>query len=220
MGDKGAKLKVESALRAVERREAARATCGFWSMLGRVSSPRPRAPPAERLELNATASSILGFLAKAGPMTGWDLAARIEEVIGDFWNVTRSQIYRELKDLAQQGLVTSMKAGPRDRQPYRITDAGKKAFVRWIAERPGPPNMRLPLVLQVFFAESVPPEDLAKSLAGLRAYHEDRLTVYQGFEREVEPGTGAHDALRLGLMFQRMMIAWIDSLQKKRKARP
>jgi len=80
--------------------------------------------------------------------------------------------------------------------------------------------MRLPLVLQVFFAESVPPKELAKSLAGLRAYHEERLAVYQGFEREVEAGTGMHDALRLGLMFQRMMIAWIDSLQKKRKARP
>jgi len=27
-----------------------------------------------------------------------------------------------------------------------------------------------------------------------------------------------HDALRLGLMFQRMMISWIESLQKTRKA--
>jgi DNA-binding PadR family transcriptional regulator len=188
-----------------------------------MPSPKPRSTPAraaaaaEPLDLNATASSILGFLAKE-PMTGWDLAARIEEVIGDFWNVTRSQIYRELKLLAEQGLVASLKAGPRDRQPYRITDAGKKAFARWIAEHPGPPNMRLPLVLQVFFADAVPPADLAKSLAAQRTYHEGRLAAYRGFEREVPAGSGMHDALRLGLMFQRMMISWIESLQKTRKA--
>ena len=108
------------------------------------------------VEINATAGSILGFLEKE-PMTGWDLAAKVEEIIGDFWNVTRSQIYRELKVLAEQGLVSSLKAGPRDRQPYRITEAGRRAFRRWIAEPPGPPNMRLPLVLQVFFAEDVAP---------------------------------------------------------------
>src|SRR5579863_4227097 len=121
-----------------------------------------RATPAEQLELNATAASILGFLHK-GPLTGWDLAARIEDIIGDFWNVTRSQIYRELKVLAEQGLVASMKTGPRDRQPYKLTEAGRRAFRRWIALPPGPPNMRLPLVLQVFFADALEPGELARS---------------------------------------------------------
>jgi DNA-binding PadR family transcriptional regulator len=174
-----------------------------------------RAPPVEKLELNATASSILGFLHKE-PQTGWELAARIEDVIGDFWNVTRSQIYRELKVLAQQGLVASMKTGPRERQPYRITDAGRKAFRRWIRERPGPPIMRIPLVLQVFFGEAVPPQEMRRSLAELRAYHEGRLAAYRGFEAEVPPGSWPHDALRLGLMFQKTMIAWIESLEERR----
>src|SRR5580700_7365085 len=151
-----------------------------------------RARPAEKLELNATASSILGFLHK-GPQTGCGLAARIEDVIGDFWNVTRSQIYRELKVLADQGLVASMKTGPRDRQPYRITDAGRKAFRRWIRERPGPPIMRIPLVLQVFFGEAVPPQEMRRSLAELRAYHEGRLAAYRGFEAEVPPESWPHD---------------------------
>jgi DNA-binding PadR family transcriptional regulator len=166
-------------------------------------------------DINATAGSILGFLEKEA-MTGWDLAAKVEEIIGDFWNVTRSQIYRELKVLAEQGLVSSMKTGPRDRQPYRITEAGRRAFRRWIAEPPGPPNMRLPLVLQVFFAEGVPAEALGKSLDDLRAYHEKRLATYRGFEKLVEPGSGSHDALRLGLMFQQTMIEWIDTVRKKR----
>jgi DNA-binding PadR family transcriptional regulator len=173
-----------------------------------------RVARAEPLELNATAASILGFLYKE-PQTGWELAERIEDIIGDFWNVTRSQIYRELKDLAVQGLVASMKTGPRDRQPYRITEPGRRAFKEWIARRPGRPNMRLPLVLQVFFGDAVEPENLAQSLTELRAYHEGRLAVYRGFEAEVPKESFTYEALRLGLMFQKTMISWIDSLQKK-----
>jgi DNA-binding PadR family transcriptional regulator len=173
-----------------------------------------RGARAEPLELNATAASILGFLYKE-PQTGWELAERIEDIIGDFWNVTRSQIYRELKDLAAQGLVASLKTGPRDRQPYRITEPGRRAFKQWIAQRPGRPNMRLPLVLQVFFGDAVEPETLARSLAELRAYHEERLAVYRRFEAEVPRDSSQFDALRLGLMFQKTMISWIDSLQKR-----
>jgi DNA-binding PadR family transcriptional regulator len=182
----------------------------------RTAARKPPGPgPAP--ELNATAASILGFL-EHEPRTGWDLAVQVEDILGDFWNVTRSQIYRELKVLAAQGLVASMKTGPRDRQPYRLTEAGRRAFRKWIAQPPGPPNMRLPLVLQVFFAEAVEPAEIARSLASLRAYHEGRLAVYRGFEARVKKGSGQHDALRLGLMFQRTMIEWIDSMQKRRKA--
>jgi DNA-binding PadR family transcriptional regulator len=183
-----------------------------------AAAKRARAASGATPELNATAASVLGFLLHE-PMAGWDLAAKIEEIIGDFWNVTRSQIYRELKMLAEQGLVTSLKAGPRERQPYRVTDAGRKAFHRWIAGRPGPPNMRLPLVLQVFFAEAVDPEVLRASLDELRAYHATRLEAYRGFEQVVKDGTGSHDALQLGIRFQQLMIDWIDSVKKGGKRR-
>ena len=182
-----------------------------------MASRKP-AVAAEPAGLNATAASILGFLENE-PMTGWDLAAQIEDIIGDFWNVTRSQIYRELKVLAEQGLVASMKTGPRDRQPYKLTEAGRRAFRRWIAQPPGPPNMRLPLVLQVFFADALEPGELQRSLTALRAYHEGRLAVYRGFEERVKKGSGQLDALRLGIMFQRTMITWIESLQKGRTSR-
>ena len=177
---------------------------------------KKRGTPHEPLELNATAASILGFI-EHEPMTGWDLAVQIEDIIGDFWNVTRSQIYRELKVLAEKGLVASMKTGPRDRQPYRLTEEGRRAFRQWIAQSPGPPNMRLPLVLQVFFANALEPGVLDRSLATLRAYHEGRLAVYQGFEARVRKGSGQHDALRLGMMFQRTMVEWIDSLGSNRR---
>jgi hypothetical protein len=80
--------------------------------------------------------------------------------------------------------------------------------------------MRIPLVLQVFFGGSVPPEEMQRSLAEQRAYHEERLAVYRGFEERVEPGSWSGEALRLGILFQQTMIGWIDSLQKPRRKKP
>lgn len=182
-------------------------------MRGRAARLRyMRSMPA----LNATAASILGFLEQK-PMSGWDLAATIEDVIGDFWNVTKSQIYRELKLLADAGMVSTMRSGKRDKQPYRITPAGSRAFRAWIGETSGPPIMRMPLVLQVFFAEAVAPAALARSLAELREYHVKRLARYREFEHEVPKDTGSYQALRLGLSYQKLMIDWIDSLQPPEK---
>lgn len=175
-----------------------------------------RAASAPPPELNATAASILGFL-EHEPKTGWDLAVEIEDVIGDFWSVTRSQVYRELKVLAAEGLVTSLETGPRDRQPYRVTEAGRRAFRAWIGKKPGLPNMRLPLVLQVFFGGAVAPDQLARSLEDLRSYHAQRLAVYRGFEERAPKDSWPYEALRLGIMFQQTMVDWIESVQLRQR---
>jgi DNA-binding PadR family transcriptional regulator len=78
-------------------------------------------------ELNPTAAALLGFL-HSGELSGYDLAKAAAEIIGDFWHVTRSQVYRELAALSACGLVTPAGTGPRAKRPYRITGAGRAAF--------------------------------------------------------------------------------------------
>jgi len=95
-------------------------------------------PPSD---LNPTAASLLGYL-DLGPMTGWDLDRFVQASIGNFWNVTRSQIYRELRTLTERGYVKAGTTGPRDRVPYAITNAGRKAFKHWIAQPPPPDVIR------------------------------------------------------------------------------
>src|SRR5438445_6924083 len=87
-------------------------------------------------DLNATAASLLGFLHQ-GAMSGWDLAQTVSATIGDFWNVTKSQIYRELRTLEGLGLVEAGTTGTRERRPYAVTEAGRDAFAAWIAREPG-----------------------------------------------------------------------------------
>ena len=59
--------------------------------------------------LNSTAAALLGLLRQHGPMTGGDLVRTAETVIGEYWPLTRSQIYRELTTLAGDQLLS---AGP------------------------------------------------------------------------------------------------------------
>src|SRR5436305_2115796 len=100
-------------------------------------------------DLNPTAASLLGFL-HLGSMTGWDLDQWVRNSIGNFWNVTRSQIYRELRTLTDRGYVEAGAAGRRDRVPYTITESGRAAFRDWIAQSPPPDVIRSRLLLTVF----------------------------------------------------------------------
>src|SRR5215212_7092481 len=97
--------------------------------------------------LNSTAACILGLL-QLGPapgpgrardwqqdsgMSGWELHATAEVSVSTFWNLTRGQLYAELKRLAEAGLVEPADApGPRGRQRYRITASGRAAFSEWL----------------------------------------------------------------------------------------
>ncbi len=161
-------------------------------------------------ELNATAASLLGFLHE-GPATGWDVVMGIEASVGNFWNVTRSQVYRELKTLAYEGLVTTGATGQRDRVPYAITKAGRAAFAEWIAREPGGGIMRLPIVLTVFFGKHVEPALLQRFLQAERLHHQAQIDRYREMHPFViEPYQRA--TLELGIEYEQTMLRWIERL--------
>src|ERR1700736_4910740 len=98
-----------------------------------VPSIRPARRECQVPELNATQGSLLGFL-HDGPKTGWDLLREVEGGLDRFWNITSSHVYRELRTLQEVGLVVAGDAGARERRPFTITPAGRRAFRRWIAQ--------------------------------------------------------------------------------------
>lgn len=176
----------------------------MWTM----STPVPTPP------LNATAASLLGFLHQ-GPMTGWDLAASVEGSIGNFWNLTRSQVYRELRTLEAAGLVTAGVTGARDRRPHTITDAGREAFRRWIAREPGDDLIRSPLLLTVFFGGHLEPATLARFLTVHRLRHEERLAVYLALRESLprdETTQWGLACLDFGIEHEQAVLRWLERL--------
>lgn len=163
------------------------------------------------MEINATAASLLGFL-HFGPRTGWDLAELAEQTIGNFWNVTRSQVYRELRTLTQLGLVEPGDQGPRARRPFTITPAGRKAFSRWIGRMPGPELIRFPLLLKLFFGEYLADEQLASFIKEHRPRHEERLDLYRELLAGEQGGSFRAHTLRFGIAYEEAILTWFDSL--------
>jgi DNA-binding PadR family transcriptional regulator len=169
-----------------------------------------------RQDLNPTAASILGFLHE-GPLTGWDLVNKTTTTIADFWNVTKSQVYGELRHLAEQGLVREGKTGRRERRPYTITKSGRAAFSEWIAREPGEKTMRFPLALTMYFGRHVEPSRLAAFCRGHRARHVAQLETLQGFVPVLQKAGADHElaVLKLGIGFHALVVNWIDDVLKK-----
>lgn len=146
-------------------------------------------------------------------MTGWELAARVQQSIGNFWNLTRSQIYRELSTLEAAGLVKASETGPRERRPFAITAAGRRAFSEWISREPEVENIRFPLLLTLYFADHVPPERLRRFLRQHQLRHERQLEIYEDQGRTVSDwDSGPALTLRFGIEYERAILRWFSSL--------
>ena len=164
-------------------------------------------------ELNATQGSLLGFL-HDGPRTGWDLLQAVKAGLDRFWNITSSHVYRELRTLEDRGLVRADAPGRRDRRPYTITAAGRRAFRAWLHDEPAPEQIRFPLLVRLWFGRHLEPDALGAFLERDRKAREARLALY----REVEPDV--HDerraaVVRFGIAYEEAVLAWLDDTARR-----
>ena len=166
-------------------------------------------------QLNATAASLLGFLHER-PMTGYELIQTAELVIGDFWSLTRSQVYRELSAMAADGLIEAGETGARATRPYALTGTGREAFASWLATEPPTETIRFPLLLAVVFGRHLPEEQLAAFVASHRPRHERKLAEYRALvESDVGQDTYARATLDFGLRYEQAVLDWFDALPFK-----
>jgi DNA-binding PadR family transcriptional regulator len=123
-------------------------------------------------------------------MTGYDLDKTFRESLSFFWKATTSQIYRELDAMERGGWLTSeqvVQNSKPNKRVYSLTDAGKEAFVAWLAE-PGEDiadamRVRSAFLMRVFFAGETSTE---QSIELLRAYRAQCLEKLQGMDAAFE----------------------------------
>jgi DNA-binding PadR family transcriptional regulator len=183
-------------------------------------------------QMNATAACVLGLM-QLGPapgqegfgrgargMTGWQVHEAARVSVSRFWNLTRSQIYRELASLEDAGYVAPVgEPGARSSQTYRVTASGEAAFRRWIeAFAGGDPReeqLRSPLVLAVFFGEFLTAPTLHRLLVEHRARHQRRRDQLQAMTNAVDARTAPRlpaAVLARGLRYQALVVEWLDDL--------
>jgi DNA-binding PadR family transcriptional regulator len=150
-------------------------------------------------------------------MTGGQLMAAAEKRLGAFWSMTRSQVYRELPALAEQGYVKMGKPGPRSSQPYSITPAGKRAFLRWLAEPTGRDAVRNPIALRVAFGGQHTPAQLRDLLTSATEYHNEALTEARDAARDAKKDGDEYGsvALDFAVGYHKAALAWLKTAPTK-----
>lgn len=147
-------------------------------------------------------------------MTGGQLMAAAERRLAPYWSMTRSQVYRELPVLAEQGYVRLGKPGPRSSQPYAITAAGKRTFSRWLAEGPGRDTIRNPVALRVAFGQLHSPTQLRNLYATANEYHTEALAAVreQVKNAKKEGQTFDASALDFAVAYHKAALTWLKSV--------
>lgn len=162
------------------------------------------------MEFNATAASVLGFLS-IGPLTGWDLNDLAQVSVSHFWNMTRSQIYRELRALTDLGLVQADDAGARNTQRYRLTERGRHHLHAWLTEEPGDALVRDPFLVKLFFADQLNPAERQRLLTRAEERHRVKLATLEAAVKmadQLSPYAAA--TARYGVAVEQAILRWFS----------
>lgn len=169
--------------------------------------------------------ALLGFL-NYRPRTGYELKQQMEKSVAFFWHAKQSQIYRTLKTMEEQGLVTSqmeLQQDRPDRRIYTITDAGQAAFAEWLLqpERNVTQNKDA-LLLKLFFSAPVGKEMLLTQLKFQRSLQSNQNMKRSGEVGDFIQGMTENypklrrDAVlweatrRFGELYTQMYIHWLE----------
>src|SRR5262249_31451051 len=120
-------------------------------------------------KLTTTSYLILGLLALRRWST-YELAQQMQRSIQYYWPRAESKIYEEPKKLVEHGLATATReyAGRRPRTVYAITNKGRRALRRWLAEPGTGRVVEFEGLVKGLFAERGGKEKLPAPLASTR----------------------------------------------------
>jgi DNA-binding PadR family transcriptional regulator len=125
--------------------------------------------------LTTTSYALLGLLA-IKPWSTYELTRQMEWSLSRFWPRAKSKLYEEPKKLERLGLAVSRReaTGKRGRTVYAITVAGRHALQDWLGEPATGFGLEAEPLLRVFLADQGTRADTLATLAGARAWAEER----------------------------------------------
>ena len=121
---------------------------------------------------------LLGILQE--PHSGYDVKKMFDEIFSNFWAAELSQIYPQLKKLADSGKLSVFEEesskGP-NKKIYQTTANGIKELIHWIEQGPVVHTERHAYLAQTFFLNSLDSTD--KKLVFMQALHKEMFEWHQ-----------------------------------------
>jgi DNA-binding PadR family transcriptional regulator len=170
------------------------------------------------VEVSQSAYIVLGLIARHGPSTPYELKARVEQSLGFFWPVPHAQLYRDTERLAALGLlVERTESHGRRRRVFAMTETGRKAVDRWLADPSAPEaETRDPAQLKLFFADL----GTAAGVVALASAQAARHRAWRDLYRERRDSLDSADAasvarsrvLELGILHEQAYVDFWETL--------
>ncbi len=176
----------------------------------------------EGIQVMSLEYAILGFL-NDEPMTGYDLKKVFDMSVVHFWAADQSQIYRTLSRLHEAGRVRQ-EIVPQEHRPtrkvYHITGEGRAALRAWLATPLPADTLRIPWLIQLFFAGQIEDAEvlhvLESKAASLRAKLARYTQVLAEAEAHIEEESSPRDkffwlsTLDYGVVTAEAQLAWLE----------
>jgi PadR family transcriptional regulator AphA len=166
--------------------------------------------------ISANDAAVLGLLMD-GESSGYDLNKRIHRSVGFFWTPAKSHVYTTLARLLRDGLATVREVPQEtrpDKQIYRISGEGRRAFLDWLRQSPlEPGRFKNPFLLKIFFGRHLTSKALVRHIEEGRADVQEELSQLEAIERTIDRERNFYGWLTLtyGLERDRATIRWADS---------
>lgn len=120
------------------------------------------------MNMNNTQAVVLAML-RAGPSNTPRLYSAIEDQLGEFYNATRSAVFKEMSNVVHAGWVRSRGLD------YVLTAEGHTQFEKWLAQPPEMDLVRSTTLLRLFLAGSMDPERRKTFIETARNDYTERL---------------------------------------------
>ena len=160
--------------------------------------------------------AVLGLLNRKD-MTGYELTREFNSSLAEFWSARHSQIYPELRSLAEEGLViyeVETSGTALEKKRYSITAEGRRAFMAWEKKPQKPkPTPKDEFRLQLFFSDSLKPAERAVLLDDQLRVHAERLAHLEKNEADLLAG---RDAAALKGAEQSDYLVLLGALERER----
>jgi DNA-binding PadR family transcriptional regulator len=175
--------------------------------------------------LSTTEFAVLGLLS-FGPRSGYELKKAAEAGVGYVWTAAKSHVYGVLPRLVEGGYATTRRVAQErrpDKQVYRITKKGQRAFHEWLEAPIEERGARSPFLLKVFFGGLMSKEALVAHIERRRAEVVRTLEEYREIESRISDDPRSYYGyvtLRWGLAQSRAWIRWADEILRELEARP
>ncbi|WP_328536019.1 PadR family transcriptional regulator [Streptomyces sp. NBC_00344] len=158
--------------------------------------------------------ALLGLLVDRRA-SGYDLMKLFDGSLANVWSANQSQVYGELKRLADTGLVTVASEGPRGRKEYALTDEGLAELHSWLVDTESGQATRSDVLLRVFFLGVLSHDEAVAFLRHRAQLAADEHTKLEAIKESIASDDsplaveGAL-ALEFGLRFSAMREEWAN----------